>query len=134
MRHLIPVYLFILTVDGAWGAWTAWGGCSTTCGGGSQSRTRVCDNPRPENGGKSCSGSSGNFQDCNTQDCPTVAPGQYQQVKHGDDTVARYRLYILVRLYNQVSRVTCSALACGPITLTVSQNYDELYYNLKFMI
>ncbi|XP_078326862.1 coadhesin-like [Crassostrea virginica] len=70
----------VCIIDGAWGAWTAWGGCSTTCGGGSQSRTRVCDNPRPENGGKSCSGSSGNFQDCNTQDCPTVAPGQYQQL------------------------------------------------------
>lgn len=71
-----------IVVDGAWGDWTSWGGCSTTCGGGRQSRSRICDNPRPANGGKTCSGSSADFQDCNTAACPTAAPGQYLQVNH----------------------------------------------------
>ncbi|XP_065929593.1 ectin [Magallana gigas] len=69
-----------IVVDGAWGDWTSWGGCSTTCGGGRQSRSRICDNPRPANGGKTCSGSSADFQDCNTAACPTAAPGQYLQL------------------------------------------------------
>lgn len=69
-----------LAVDGAWGAWGLWGTCSVTCGGGQRSRTRICDNPTPANGGKNCPGSSGDYGDCNTDACPTVAPGQYNQV------------------------------------------------------
>lgn len=48
------------------GGWTAWGACSVTCGGGTQSRT--CTNPSPANGGADCTGSS--TQNCNTQACP----------------------------------------------------------------
>ncbi|XP_056009334.1 SCO-spondin-like, partial [Ostrea edulis] len=70
----------ICIIDGAWGTWTSWGACSKTCGGGKQSRSRTCDDPKPANGGKDCSGSSADFQDCNSQDCPTPAPGQYQQL------------------------------------------------------
>ena len=78
-KELRTVLLF--AVDGAWGAWGQWGTCSVTCGGGQWSRTRICDNPTPANGGKTCPGSSGDFADCNTDACPTVAAGQYQQVK-----------------------------------------------------
>jgi len=50
------------------GGWSAWGACSKTCGGGTQ--TRTCTNPAPANGGANCSGSSS--QDCNTQACTTA--------------------------------------------------------------
>ena len=32
------------------------GACSEACGGGSQSRTRECNNPAPSGGGKDCVG------------------------------------------------------------------------------
>ena len=61
------------------GEWSAYGACSTTCGGGTQSRT--CTNPSQNNGGNdrllrllrggatpACVGASS--QSCNTQACP----------------------------------------------------------------
>ena len=47
------------------GGWSGWGGCSVSCGGGTQ--TRSCNNPTPANGGATCSQSSS--QSCNTQLC-----------------------------------------------------------------
>jgi hypothetical protein len=57
-------------VPSAWpravdGGWTAWSTCSTTCGGGMQ--TRSCSNPAPANGGSTCSGV--NQQSCNVHSC-----------------------------------------------------------------
>ncbi|CAH3028156.1 unnamed protein product [Porites evermanni] len=46
-------------LDGEWGPWTPWTQCSQTCGisGGSiLSRTRLCNQPPPMNGGKPCVG------------------------------------------------------------------------------
>ena len=37
------------------GAWGAWSGCSSTCGGGVQSRSRQVQQP-PEHGGMACEG------------------------------------------------------------------------------
>ncbi|KAK7454681.1 hypothetical protein BaRGS_00039564, partial [Batillaria attramentaria] len=41
-------------VDGGWSCWTDWGPCSVTCGEGTRTRTRTCDNPPPSNGGADC--------------------------------------------------------------------------------
>ena len=73
--------VFAQTVDGTWGQWQSWGVCSVTCGGGRQSRMRVCDDPRPANGGLPCSGSSSEYGYCNIQACPTAAYGAYVQVR-----------------------------------------------------
>ena len=56
-------------IDGAFGAWSAWGQCSDTCGNGTTTRTRLCDNPAPANGGASCVGSNVDSTECNTQQC-----------------------------------------------------------------
>ena len=48
------------------GGWSDWGGCSKTCGTGTQART--CTNPAPANGGADCSGES--TLACNTDPCP----------------------------------------------------------------
>jgi hypothetical protein len=56
-------------VDGGWSTWSAWSICSVTCGGGTQTRTRVCNNPAPSNGGATCSGSASESQVCSTQAC-----------------------------------------------------------------
>jgi hypothetical protein len=48
------------------GGWSLWGTCSSSCGGGTQ--TRTCTNPEPAYGGATCSGST--IQNCNEQPCP----------------------------------------------------------------
>ena len=60
----------IISVNGNWGDWTAWNTCSVTCAGGTQARTRLCNNPAPSNGGANCVGSASESQACNTQSCP----------------------------------------------------------------
>ncbi|XP_076472736.1 SCO-spondin-like isoform X3 [Babylonia areolata] len=57
-------------IDGNWGSWGPYGPCSVTCGEGSKSRTRQCDNPAPQNGGNSCSGPGANNAQCNVAACP----------------------------------------------------------------
>ena len=81
-------------VDGAWTDWAQWGSCTKTCGGGRRSRSRTCDNPKPANGGKECFGDSGDFGDCNVDDCPTVAAGTYQQVRLISDDNSNKTEYI----------------------------------------
>ncbi|XP_062579319.1 coadhesin-like [Saccostrea cucullata] len=70
----------VCIIDGSWSNWSGFGDCSVSCGGGKQSRTRFCTNPKPANGGKNCPGSASDLADCNTAACPTVAPGTYQQL------------------------------------------------------
>lgn len=42
--------------DGGWGEWGEWSECSRTCGGGVETQTRECNNPKPSNNGKYCVG------------------------------------------------------------------------------
>ncbi|XP_061083689.1 thrombospondin-2 isoform X1 [Conger conger] len=57
-------------IDGSWGPWSPWATCSVTCGGGVRGRSRVCNSPRPQYGGKRCSGEPKSTDICNKQDCP----------------------------------------------------------------
>ena len=80
------LFLVNVLVDGAWGAWGNWNDCSSTCGGGSQSRARMCDNPLPDIGGSMCATNDLFFlsrtengtlaetdtQTCNNHNCPTT--------------------------------------------------------------
>ncbi|XP_020605249.1 coadhesin-like isoform X2 [Orbicella faveolata] len=58
------------SVDGHWSPWGQYSQCTKSCGGGSQYRTRICDNPAPSSGGKHCTGPSQQTNVCNTQGCP----------------------------------------------------------------
>lgn len=58
-------------VDCQVSAWSEWGSCSKTCGGGTQTRTRTTTVP-PANGGKACPPLT-ETQSCNTQACPPPA-------------------------------------------------------------
>ena len=51
-------------VDGAWSQWSSWSQCSKSCGEGTETRSRDCDNPRPQYGGLLCSGSKLNVRTC----------------------------------------------------------------------
>ncbi|NWQ77372.1 HMCN1 protein, partial [Columbina picui] len=57
-------------VDGHWGQWQAWSRCSASCGGGEQTRTRLCSNPAPLNRGRPCAGDASQISRCNSQACP----------------------------------------------------------------
>ncbi|XP_074858282.1 hemicentin-1 isoform X3 [Carettochelys insculpta] len=61
-------------VDGNWGAWQSWTRCSASCGGGEQTRMRLCTNPAPSHGGRPCPGDSSHLSRCNVQACPGGPP------------------------------------------------------------
>ena len=52
-------------VDGSWGSWADWSECSLICGGGTQTRQRLCD---------SCGDASQQRQDCNPEKCGKWLP------------------------------------------------------------
>ncbi|XP_039619050.1 LOW QUALITY PROTEIN: A disintegrin and metalloproteinase with thrombospondin motifs 18 [Polypterus senegalus] len=56
-------------VHGQWSQWSEWSDCSRTCGTGVMYRERLCNNPKPQYGGKFCIGSSRLYQLCNTKAC-----------------------------------------------------------------
>ena len=59
----------IVTADAIWGAWTAWGSCSKTCGFGTKTRSRVCNDPAE---GCPPDGLTSETEDqiCHEEDCP----------------------------------------------------------------
>uniref|UniRef100_A0A4W5MGN4 ADAM metallopeptidase with thrombospondin type 1 motif 20 n=1 Tax=Hucho hucho TaxID=62062 RepID=A0A4W5MGN4_9TELE len=57
-------------VHGEWGPWGPYSVCSRTCGGGTRSTSRDCNNPEPRNRGKFCVGRRMKFRSCNTEPCP----------------------------------------------------------------
>uniref|UniRef100_A0AAR2ITF6 Thrombospondin 1a n=1 Tax=Pygocentrus nattereri TaxID=42514 RepID=A0AAR2ITF6_PYGNA len=69
-RQTEPCKMSPCPVNGGWGPWSPWDTCSVTCGGGLQTRNRLCNNPVPKHGGKECVGDSKGTRLCNSQDCP----------------------------------------------------------------
>lgn len=61
-----------IVVNGMWSNWGEWGECSTTCGDGSRSRNRTCNNPAPANGGNDCDSQKTNTEACEE---PPACPG-----------------------------------------------------------
>ncbi|XP_061016921.1 hemicentin-1 isoform X2 [Dama dama] len=57
-------------VHGAWSTWQPWGTCSVSCGKGTQTRTRLCNNPPPSFSGSYCDGAETQMQVCNERHCP----------------------------------------------------------------
>ncbi|XP_031569442.1 extracellular matrix protein 3-like [Actinia tenebrosa] len=57
-------------VNGGFSNWSRWSRCSRSCGRGSSSRVRACNNPIPRFGGAPCRGATRQFKTCNEQCCP----------------------------------------------------------------
>ena len=53
-------------IDGGWTLWSIWGACIGTCGMGERTRSRACENPRPQYGGVKCVGKSFETEACDT--------------------------------------------------------------------
>ncbi|XP_052808125.1 A disintegrin and metalloproteinase with thrombospondin motifs 14-like [Mya arenaria] len=61
------------SVNGGFSAWTPWIKCSDTCGDGTRSRYRLCNNPPPQYGGAECNGDLSSFDACSIQKiCPNI--------------------------------------------------------------
>ena len=63
------LYSFYL-VNGGFGEWSDFSGCSKSCEKGLKTRTRLCDSPKPSNGGKMCDGPLQESEVCNDFGCP----------------------------------------------------------------
>ena len=60
-------------IDGHWGDWSDWSNCPVSCGGSTQNKSRLCNNPKPENGGEECSteiSAGSTTKSCNEFACP----------------------------------------------------------------
>ncbi|KAM8967216.1 LOW QUALITY PROTEIN: SCO-spondin-like [Pelodytes ibericus] len=64
----------LCVLDGGWGPWRSLSPCSVTCGEGIQTRSRKCDNPAPQNGGRPCQGDQQQNRTCQELDCPAMNP------------------------------------------------------------
>ncbi|XP_057684686.1 adhesion G protein-coupled receptor B1-like isoform X3 [Corythoichthys intestinalis] len=67
-KESVNCFLKECPVDGRWNAWSSWGSCSKTCGGGIQQRQRACEGPYF--GGVPCPGERGEQKRCNEKRCP----------------------------------------------------------------
>ena len=66
------------SVDGSYGPWSAWGTCSKSCGGGTQTRHRTYNSAK--HGGRDLPHEHGDLsqsQACNTQSCDVSIDGSY---------------------------------------------------------
>jgi len=72
--HLSLFVFSIAPIDGHWGRWSSWSPCDAPCGAGNHNRTRLCDDPPPQNGGKQCVGDSNQTKNCFAKTCGL---GQY---------------------------------------------------------
>ncbi|XP_053736524.1 adhesion G protein-coupled receptor B1-like isoform X2 [Synchiropus splendidus] len=64
----VDCFLGVCPVDGMWQSWSLWSGCSQTCGGGTQERTRSCYGPFF--GGGHCPGNREEVRSCSEKKCP----------------------------------------------------------------
>ena len=68
-NHLSSQCHFLeLESTGGWGSWSSFSPCSSTCGGGTRTRTRECKDST--DGGAECPGESSETEACNTEECP----------------------------------------------------------------
>ncbi|KAJ8042331.1 Hemicentin-1 [Holothuria leucospilota] len=57
-------------IDGEWSEWSSWSSCTATCGDSTRTRSRPCDNPAPQYGGKFCDGLGNETESCTVDPCP----------------------------------------------------------------
>lgn len=71
----------MFTVDGNWASWGNWSSCSVTCGTGTNTRTRTCDDPAPQHGGANCTGDDTESGSCNSGTCYPSVLGNLERVR-----------------------------------------------------
>jgi len=67
---MISVLIFCSsTVDGGWSDWGSYSSCTTTCGNGTSTRSRMCNNPVPSAGGMTCQETNTDTRMCKLKPC-----------------------------------------------------------------
>ncbi|XP_024131885.1 A disintegrin and metalloproteinase with thrombospondin motifs 12 isoform X1 [Oryzias melastigma] len=101
------------TVNGGWGPWSSWSYCSRTCGTGVQSAERECNNPKPEFGGRYCTGERKRYRTCNTKPCQRNKPTFREMLCSEFDTVPYHNeLYRWIPVFSPTN--PCE-LHCQPV-------------------
>uniref|UniRef100_A0A8C7VQC4 ADAM metallopeptidase with thrombospondin type 1 motif, 12 n=1 Tax=Oncorhynchus mykiss TaxID=8022 RepID=A0A8C7VQC4_ONCMY len=103
------------TVNGNWGQWSSWSHCSRTCGAGVQSADRECNHPKPEFGGRYCTGERRRYRICNTKPCQKAKPTFREMLCSEFDTVPyQNELYEWVPVASPCKTSPCE-LHCRPV-------------------
>lgn len=70
----ILLLFFRSAVDGQWSRWSAWSVCGSAC---THTRRRLCDDPPPSHGGRSCQGRDINVANCTGGMCNGKSPANF---------------------------------------------------------
>ncbi|XP_071177833.1 scavenger receptor cysteine-rich type 1 protein M160-like [Mytilus edulis] len=106
-------------VDGSWGPWSIWNTCNVTCGGGTQWRSRHCDNPTPLYGGSDCGTDNYDFNNCNTENCPGL--------ESSEERIGMYFSHVGVGAGCIVVTVVCVLVCKYVASSRRTQNKDNSY-------
>ena len=86
----LSVYLYVclplISVNGGFSNWSAYGACSKSCGAGTKTRTRKCNNPAPAYGGANCVGDTTQSTACKFRECPGGYCCYVSVILHKDNT------------------------------------------------
>lgn len=107
MTWVVPVKKTVNPADGGWGNWSEWSSCIAGIDGVSvKTRKRECDSPFPASGGKPCSGSKLQTENCIRSDGPensTVSKPAYPRGEASPNVViftqtqkTNYTLWMIV--------------------------------------
>ena len=101
-------------MDGAWSCWDNWATCDATCGSGTRTRSRSCDNPAPTNGGDICIGASSETSTCDVSSCP----GKEERILLSYETLYYAYAHIgtltfLCNVYEYVSKTSLQSSICN---------------------
>lgn len=93
---------------GPWLPWSQWSVCSVSCGGGQQSRSRLCSSPP-------CSGLSRQSKTCNTQVCLGESPRNTSGAMASKLFAENLYVCSLLSLINVNVHISCCAeVGCPP--------------------
>lgn len=70
---ILQHHKLLFSVRGAWSLWSSWGNCSVTCENGTRTRTRVCNHPPPNFGGRECPDTDIEYKPCTMIMCPGMS-------------------------------------------------------------
>merc|ERR1712038_437006 len=122
--------------NGEWSSWGSWSSCTTTCGGGVQTRSRTCQ------GGSGCSGNNSQSRSCNSLPCPVPDSdsngAQYEDLGIGRCRTTNGRSGIVLckdplEVCNQRCTDLCDAdcQCTGYMLAANSQRCQLFYYPLR---